>query len=531
MQIRISSLIILFFIIGAPSILLAQKKGRVQIEHANSFNQRSNLGPNIKLLKGSVRLRHQNTLMYCDSAYIHELKGKKYIEAFNHIHIIQNDSIHLYGDYLTYDSSDGIAKVRENVKIVKQDITVHTEFLDYDRVRNFGYYYNGGEVLSGQNTLISDWGYYYPDLSEVHFKDSVVVHNPKYTIFSDTLKYHTVTEVASILGPTFINSDNNLIYSENGIYDTMNDKARLYKGETQSYVQGTENLLKGDTIYYDRQKGLGEAFNNFELHDTTNNMIIAGNYGYYNEISKYALATKRAQLLQIYQKDTLFLHADTLQAIPLVEEQSRLVKAYYNVKFFRTDMQGRCDSMVYDMRDSTNTFYKTPIIWAQENQMTAQTIKLFSRNNTLYKAELTNNAFIIAPEDSLSYNQIKGRNMVGHIRNNEIYRIDVDGNGQTIYYPKDKEMVIGVNRAESSSLSLFLSNRKITGIKLKTDPNGNLNPPYILPNDDVRLQGFIWLESIRPKSRLDIFKHVPLPKMEEMANDYDDYQFEDSENL
>ncbi|MBR8538295.1 organic solvent tolerance protein OstA [Carboxylicivirga sediminis] len=531
MHLRITLTLLILSIVSINQTLSAQTKAKVEILHANTGEQRANLGPNVQLLLGNVKLKHENTIMHCDSAYLHNYQDSTFIEAFHHIHIIQNDSIHLFGDKLTYNTVEGIARVRENVKIEKQDITVLTEFLDYDRIKNFGYYFNGGEVLSGQNTLISDWGYYYPDVSEVHFKDSVVVHNPRYTIFSDTLKYHTVTEVATILGPTFIHSDNNLIYSENGHYDTMNDKAHLLKGENQSYVQGSENLLKGDTIYYDRQKGLGEAFSNFELHDTTNNLIITGDYGYYNELSEYALATKRAQLLQIYQNDTLFLHADTLQAIPLPQEESKLVKAYYNVKFFRTDMQGRCDSMVYDFRDSTNTFYNSPVIWAQENQMTAQTIKLFSRNNELYKAELINSAFIISPEgDSLLFNQIKGRNMVGHIKNNEIYRIDVDGNGQTVYYPKDEDIVIGVNRAESSNLSIFLSEKQITGIKLRTEPAGNLNPPYLLPAEDVRLQGFIWLEKIRPKNKLDIFKHVEMPKMDEYTKVYDDYQFGDTEN-
>ncbi len=531
MHLRITLPIVLITLLCFNQVLPAQNKAKVKIEHADSGEVRDNLGPNVHLLIGSVKLRHENTIMHCDSAYLHEHQDSTLVEAFNHVHIIQNDSIHLFGDKLTYNTKEGIARVRDNVKIEKQDITVYTEFLDYDRAKNFGYYFNGGEVLSGQNTLVSDLGYYYPDLSEVHFKDSVVVTNPRYTIFSDTLKYHTVTEVATILGPTFIHSDENLIYSEKGNYDTKNDNAQLYKAENQSYVQGKENLLKGDTIFYDRQVGLGEAFSNFELHDTTNNMIITGDYGYYNELTEYALATKRAQLLQIYQNDTLFLHADTLQAIPLIKEDSRLVKAYYNVKFFRTDMQGRCDSMVYDFRDSTNTFYNTPVIWAQHNQMTAQTIKLFSRNNALYKAELINSAFIINPEkDSLSFNQIKGRNMIGYIRNNELYRIDVDGNGQTVYYPKDDEVTIGVNRAESSNLSIFLENKQITGIKLRIEPEGDLNPPYLLPDEDVKLQGFIWLESIRPKNKMDIFKHVPMPKMDDITKVYDDYQFGDTSN-
>ena len=499
-----------------------QQKSKVDIVHANSMEGRKEIGPNVTLFFGDVKIKHENTIMFCDSAYVY--KDSSYVDAYHNIHIIQNDSIHLYGDYLTYIGTIGLAKVRQNVKLEKQDVTLYTDFMDYDRIKNIGYYYNGGEVLSGDNTLISDWGYYYPDYSEVHFKDSVVVTNPQYTIFSDTLIYNTVTEVSSILGPTFIVSDENIIYSEDGYYDTMHDKAKLQKN---SYIQGKEQILLGDTIFYDRQSGIGEAFNNFELQDTTNNIIIKGNYGFYNEKTEDALATDSAQLLQIYQTDTLFLHADTLKAVPVPEDTSKILKAYYNVKFFRQDMQGRCDSMVYDFKDSTNTFYNTPILWVQHNQMTAQTIKLYTRNQAMYKADLINSAFVVSPEDSIFFNQIKGRNMTGYFRNNDIYKIDVDGNGQTVYYPKDDEIIIGVNRAESSALTIKLKDRAINGIMLRGEPTGNLNPPYILPAEDVRLQGFIWLEEIRPKNKTDIFKKVGLPKMTEVTKIYDDYKFGD----
>ncbi len=241
------------------------------------------------------------------------------------------------------------------------------------------------------------------------------------------------------------------------------------------------------------------------LHDSANHIIITGNYGYYNELTKRALATRKAVMMQIQQNDTLFLHADTLRADPIPDSEHRMVRAYRNVKFFRIDFQGRCDSMVYDFRDSINTFYKNPVIWAQENQMTAETIRLFTRNKSLYKAELINNAFVISMEDSMHFNQIKGKLMTGYIRNNQLYRIDVDGNGQTIYYPKDDDVMIGVNRAESSNLTLLLENRKVTSIILRNQPAGNLNPPLILPIESQRLEGFRWLEEYRPKKMSDIF--------------------------
>lgn len=476
------------------------KRSVIHIEHADFMEGSQRFGKNVQALFGNVRFRHLNTLMHCDSAFLYRDSNR--VEAYGSIHIIQNDTIHLYGKELFYFGNDEMAKVRKNVRMVNKDVVLTTEFLDYDRRNDVAYYYNGGKITSGDNVLTSSWGYYYPKTEEAHFRNNVVATNPEYKMYSDTMKYHTITEVVKIVGPTTIISDRNTIYSEAGYYDTKQNFAQLEKNNS---VKGDDQLLTGDTIFYNRNNGFGEVFSRMALHDSANHIIITGNYGYYNEITKRALAIRKAVMMQIQQNDTLFLHADTLRADPIPDSEHRMVRAYRNVKFFRIDFQGRCDSMVYDFRDSINTFYKNPVIWAQENQMTAETIRLFTRNKSLYKAELINNAFVISMEDSMHFNQIKGKLMTGYIRNNQLYRIDVDGNGQTIYYPKDDDVMIGVNRAESSNLTLLLEDRKVTSIILRNQPAGNLNPPLILPIESQRLEGFRWLEEYRPKKMSDIF--------------------------
>jgi len=343
-------------------------------------------------------------------------------------------------------------------------------------------------------------------------------------MYSDTLLYYTIPEIIKIVGPTTILSERNEIYSEAGFYDTQKNIAQL---ERNSSIKGEEQQLDGDTIYYDRNTGFGEVFSNMILHDSTNHVIITGDYGYYNELTQRALATKRAVLMQISQADTLFLHADTLRADPIEDTEFKMVRAYHNVKFFRTDFQGRCDSMVYDLRDSINTFYKDPVIWANMNQMSAGSIKLFTRNNALYKAELIENAFVVGPEDTASYNQIKGRHMTGFIKENKLYRIDVEGNGQTIYYPKEDGEVVGVNKAEASNLTILLEEQEVTGIILRNQPSGNLNPPDLLTREARRLDGFRWLEDYRPKTMQDIFIRDVAPEAVSQIN-YSDFHFDRS---
>ncbi len=519
--------IFLLLVVGQPLLVFSQqnqqKNSTILIEYADYLEgAEKRLGKNVQALKGNVKMRHFNTLMFCDSAILHRDSNK--VKAFGSIHIIQNDTINLYGDRLNYDGNEEIAEVRENVRLVNKNVVLTTDFLDYDRRDDVAYYFNGGKVVDEENQLTSGLGFYYPRSGEVNFKDSVVLVNPDYKMYSDTLKYYTKTEVVEILGPTDIISDENTIYSELGFYDTRNDLARLLRN---NYIDGGEQTLRGDTIYYDRKNGLGEVFSSMALEDTANNVIITGNYGYYNEKSEEAMATRRAVLKQVFGTDTLFLHADTLRADPVDSDPDhKIVRAFHHVQFFRTDLQGRCDSMVYDFRDSTNTFYHEPIIWAQGNQMTANTIKLFTKDRSLYKAEMIDNAFLIAPEDTMHFNQIRGKLMTGYFKDNQLYRIDVDGNGQTVYYPKDRDYVIGVNRAESSSLTIFLEERKVQTIMLRNQPTGNMNPPFILDQELTRLNGFFWLEDYRPKKYEDIFEFVEI-REDVKRTDYSGYQFSD----
>lgn len=497
--------------------------GKIKILNADSLNfDKKNYGDGVQVLLGHVKFSHENIIMFCDEAYLY--RDSNVVVAKRNIHIIQNDTLHLYGDNLVYDGNIGMAKVRDNVRMVNKDVVLTTQFLDYDRIKGVGYYYNHGTIVNKLDTLNSVWGYYYTQNNEVQFKDSVTVIDPKYKMVSDTLKYNTLSEVISIVGPTNIYSDENRIYSEFGFYDTKKDYSKLLKN---SKIYGKEQTLSGDTIYYNRTSGFGEVFSKMAITDTTNSMIICGDYGYYNEVTKCGLATKNAELLQIQKGDTLFLHADTLRLTSDTALKSNAIHAFHNVKFFRKDIQGRCDSMVYMSIDSTNTLYHDPVIWTMQNQLTAEKITLFTKNQVLDRFQMDNLAFAISQEDSTKFNQIVGQKMVGFIKNNALYKIDVEGNGQTVYYPKDKETLIGVNKAECSSMTIYLDKQAIDRIIMRTNPSGKLNPPIVVTPADFRLTGFYWLDAFRPKSKKDIYIKNKLPERIKGEN-ADDFQVDEN---
>jgi lipopolysaccharide export system protein LptA len=441
-------LLIFLFLLSFPRFLQAQETKKIDIV-SDYIDFNSETGSNAKHLIGNVRFKHEDIFMTCDSAYYYS--DENIVDAFSNVHLWQGDTLNLYGDYLKYNGNEKIAQVRRNVILLDNENKLTTNYIDHDFSKNLAYYIGGGNIINGNNTLSSEQGYYYTKEKLFFFKDSVVVVNPDYTMYSDTLKYNTVTEVSYFLGPTDIIAQDNYIYCENGWYDTKNNISQFNKN---AYLESGGKILKGDSLYYERETGVGRAFYHVELIDTSQNIILQGNRAIYNENTEFAELTDKALMIQVDKGDSLFIHADTLKSVSDTIPESRMIKAYYHVKIFREDLQGKCDSLIYTDIDSAFRFYGEPVLWSDDNQITAEFIEIYTKNQALDRIEIINTAFIISQEDSVRFNQIKGRNMTAYVKNNQLQTIDVNGNAQTVYYAKEGLDIIGANKAEKFESSV-----------------------------------------------------------------------------
>lgn len=482
------------------SSLDAQKIRKIDI-NADYIEFDDELGNDAKRLIGNVKFSHEGILMTCDSAWY--FSEANTVDAYSNVHLWQGDTLDLYGDYLKYRGDVRFANVRRNVILIDKESKLTTEYIDYDFSKDLAYYLGGGKIINANNNLESKQGYYYSKEKLLFFKDSVTLINPDYTMYSDTLKYNTVSEVAYFLGPTDIVSDENYIYCENGWYDTRNNISQFNKN---AFLQTEDKTLRGDSLYYERETGIGKAYYQVELIDTTENIILRGNYALYFEASDYAMLTDSALMIQIDNQDSLYIHADTLKSIPDTILDIRTIHAYYHVKIFRSDLQGKCDSLVYSDLDSAFRFFGEPVIWSDENQLTAELIEIFTKNQKIDHIKMNDGAFIISEEDSSHFNQIKGRNMIGYFKNGKLNYVDVNGNGETLYFVPEEEVLIGANKAESSSLKIYLEDNKISRINFLTQPKAIYYPiGLLLPNDAI-LKDFIWLKEYRPLRMEDVFR-------------------------
>lgn len=454
---------------------------------------------------GNVQVKHENTTMYCDSAWIFQKKGKLY--AFGHLHMKQGDSLNVYGDSLFYDANLRYGKMRGHVRMVELDMNMETDSIEFDAKEGRGWYTNGGIIRSARNknTLTSRNGEYRSKSKDIFFSDSVRLNHPEYTMQCDTLRYHTPQETAFFSGPTTIRTNSGLIFCENGWYNTRTDESFFSKN---AFLSSKEHLIHGDSIRYNRKTGKGSAHGKFQLQDTLNAMIAEGKRAQFDEVKGTSMITDSAVLIRKFEKDSLYIHADTLYGFKNLATDKQHFVAWHHVRFFKSDLQGICDSLNFSEGDSLLQLMGTPVIWHQENQLSAVKMNIRFKEKTIDRADLYDDCFIASQVDSTGYNQIKGRSMHAVFVNEQLSQIDIKGNGQTIYYAGEEgKKRIGMNKAECSDIRIRLAENKISAITFITEPEAVFYPMDRINPKDKLLKDFKWHGNSRPKNKSDIFRH------------------------
>lgn len=482
-----------------------KKKTRVDLLYADEAQADKVKLPDVQILVGSVKLRHDSMYMYCDSALIFEKTNS--VEAFDNVRMEQGDTLFIYGDYLYYDGMSQLAMLRGNVRMINRNTMLTTDSLNYDRVYNLGYYFEGGTLTDEENVLTSEWGEYSPATKLSVFNHDVKLVNPQFVLTSDTLKYSTESKIATILGPSDIVSDKNHIYSERGIYNTTTEQAELLD---RSVLTNEGKKLTGDSLFYDRVLGYGEAFDNVQMNDTVNKNMLTGNYCFYNETTGNALATQRAVAIDYSQGDSLFMHGDTLRLVTYhmnTDSMYREMRVYHKVRAYRTDIQAVCDSLVYNSKDSCMTMYTDPILWHGEQQVLGEEIKAYMNDSTIDWVHIINQALVVEKKDTMHYNQVTGKEIKGFFVEGDMRQIDVNGNVLVVFYPIDDKdsTMIGLNYAEGSFLRMLLKERRMEKGAFIGKANGTLYPMDQIPAEKYKLPSFVWFDYIRPRNKEDIF--------------------------
>ena len=482
---------------------------RVYLVHADVLHYDQYRNGDAQILNGNVHFRHNGANLYCDSAYFYEVSNS--FEAFGHVKMLQGDTLKLFSDYAYYDGNDQLAQARNNVVLKHRQTTLYTDSLDYDRLYNFGNFFEGGKLVDNGSTLTSDWGEYHTDTKMAIFYFDVRLKNKDYYLTTDSLYYDTQTSRAHIVGPSNITSGTSHIYSEDGYYNTKTEQSELFG---RSVITDKGRYMVGDSVYHDSQSGTSHAYMNVVYVDSVNKNKMTGDYCEYNEQTGYAMATNRAVAIDYSQKDSLYMHADTFKIFTYdinTDSVYRMIHAYNKVRAYRIDIQAVCDSLVYNSKDSCMTMYRDPIVWNGSQQLFGEEIHIYMKDSTIHRAEVIGQAFSAEQlPDSVHFNQVSSKEMYAYFVKGEISEARAKDNVLVVYYPQDDSdsTLIGLNYTETPLLKMFLENRKMQKIWMEK-PTGTLYPMSQIPPSKYFLPQYAWFDYVRPLDKDDIFNWRP----------------------
>lgn len=476
---------------------------KIELIHADALEYDESSGNKAKKLIGHVQFKHDQTDLFCDSAYLYTETNS--LNAYGHVRILNYTGETIFGDSLHYNGNTKLAKLRGHIIMIDKEQELKTSYIDYNLKNNMAYYLNGGVLKNkkDKSVLKSVYGYYYTERKEFFFKKNVDLQHPKYHITSDTMMHNTATNITYFLGKTEIKDSTSQLFCHYGWFDQNKNTSWLKKNA--EIIQKNQSI-KGDSIFYDENRGIGEAYGHVCIRDTTEKIEITGHYGYYQEKDSVFLVTFNALLTQFDKDDTLYLHADTLFSYYDTNVCNRMILAYHHCKFYKRDLQGGCDSLVYFKNDSLMNMHINPMLWSDSSQLSADFIKIKQTKEGIDSLWMNENAWIISELDSTKYNQINAVEIRGKFRHNKLDKIFGYEQCKTLYYPEDDKKVIGLNKVNSDRLEIVFLKDGIDKIKFFSPQKSELVPLSQVSPSERKLSGFKWDSVRRPKTKQDVFK-------------------------
>ena len=498
---------LLFFIsccatILGSQILLAQVPKKIIVEHYDYFDINQVEIPDAILLTGSVRVNHEGIILTCNKAYF--FQKENYIKAFGNVQLVQGDTLFLNSKYAEYNGNMKQAFATGGAVMRSPESTLVTDSINFNRNTQEVYYNTQGIITNKDNTLRSKSGKYYVAEKKFQFLTAVTITNPKYVIKSNHLDYYSNSGQSYLFGPSTITSKANYIYTEKGFYDTKRNVAHFLR---KSYIRYNDRLIEGDSLYYDRNREFASATRNVKITDSINRGIVKGHYAeiYKNQDSMFV--AKRAVAVNFVENDSVYIHGKKLMVTG--PEGNRIIRAFNNVRFFKTDMSGKCDSIYSSSKTALTKLIGNPILWNGESQITGDVMHLIGNNNTqkLDSLKVLNNTFLVS-KDTLGtgFNQVKGQNLYGKFLEGKLHDVDIIKNTEMIYYMRnDAHDLIGINKNVSSKINLLFDKKKIETITFFQQVDGDIYPEKDLPENARKLRGLVWRGDERIKTKDNIF--------------------------
>lgn len=464
----------------------------------------------IRKMTGNVQFKHDSIMLYCDSAL--HYADINFLKAHSRVRVVITDTTDIVGDELHYDGERKVAELYRNITMKDGKVRLNTQRLTYYRNSGIAVYPQKGIIKDEENVLTSETGFYHTDSKKVFFRRNVVLTNPEFRLETDTLGYHTETKTALFVDDTYIFMKADTLFTRDGFYDTENKKAELYQGP---WVKDSTYRMSADTLKYDQGYDFGEAIGSVHLMKKDSSLQVFGHCGEFERKSGKSLISGEPWMIQHFEEDTLHLVADFFLSQQDSLEDTLRIAAWPRVRIVMRNLQGSADSLEYNRKDSILYLYYNPVLWSDNNQMSGDTIVLTLKNETADSLHLYPKGFLISKEDTIGFNQVKGKQVFGKFESGALNRMRISGNAESIYFTRNEEKNTyeGMNQSLSNEILILFDENKPSRISFLGKPEGTFYPIYEVLEQSNRLEDFNWRESERPDLE-SIFRELPWKEKE-----------------
>jgi lipopolysaccharide export system protein LptA len=521
---------------------------------------------NIRTLAGNAKVSQGKTILSGDSIAINSRTN--IAEVFGHVHINDADTVNTYAEYLRYVGKERIAYLKRNVRLSDGKASLVTNDLVYNVATGIATYTGGGKVINGSSELTSSEAIYYSDTKDVYFKKAVRLIDPKYDIKADSLKYNTNFKVATLISPTLVKTkDGKVIRSKNGTYNLQTGEAQFFD---RTLISDKTSSAIANEMFFDEKTGVSILRGNAKFVDSVNKMIVVGGYIEANRKTNSFFATTKPVVILVKEKDSTYITADTLfsglrmydesfkkvitkketlkRTVVIKDTSNKIIKdssiatqnsdttknyytkvdtinnkqifnktpkdsiryilGYSHVRIYNDSSQAVCDSMYYSTEDSVFRMFKSPVVWKEKNQITGDTMYLFTEKQQPKRVYVFNNSLVINQQNPAMYNQAGGRTLNAYFNEGKIQYARLKGSpAETVFYPQNEDSsYAGMNICSGDVADVYFEKEEIKKIKFINNVNGTMFPVDQMPSDKKYLKNFSWQEKRRPKNKLELFE-------------------------
>ena len=506
---KIYYLFITFFLLLHATFAQENPSKKIEIVYAGTLTIDNDKYPGATIFNSDqerkVQFRHQGMDIWCDVAVLYQKTNQ--VKAFGEVFIQQGDSLKMNSEFIEYNGDTKVAIAKENVKLRNEKMTLETQELFFERNTQQAYYLNYGKIFDEENVLTSKEGRYFVGPKKSQFTTQVKITNADFVVNSLTLDYYHATGHIYMFGPTTITGKEYVAYGEKGYYDSKTEKGYFMDHARIDY---DNKILTGDSLYFERFKSFASGTNNLIIRDTLNKTLVKGHYGEVYKAQDSMYITKKALVISEVEKgkDSIYIHAKKI--LVTGKTGSRIIRAYTGARIYKTDIQGKCDSIHSSQITGLTRMIRNPIVWSGKSQMTGDNIHILANKQTekLDSLRVFDNAFLIE-KDTLGtgFNQVKGKLLKGKFKENKLNNVNLYQNTEVIYYAyNDEHSLVGINKSKCSQIRIdFAPTQQIETITFYKDVDGAIYPEDKISKKELLFPNFNWRGDEMLKSKEDIF--------------------------